>query len=177
MPVYADVILLLILIICLWTDLRERRIYNKVVIPAAAAGIIIQTAQHGLPGLKSGLAGCGLGLLLFLLPFALGGLGAGDVKLLGAVGALKGSLFVIYTALGTALAGGVIAFFILLRHRRLGATVKRLVFSLGFFLGGGSTGRKGALLLLERTPYSSLFPYGAAIFLGSIFAYFCCGFL
>jgi len=175
--VYADVVLLLTLIICLWTDLRERRIYNKVVLSAAAAGILLQTAQHGLPGLKSGLAGCGLGLLLFFLPFALGGLGAGDVKLLGAVGALKGPLFVIFTALGTALAGGVIAVFILIGQRRLWATVKRLSCALGICLGGRSVGRKAALLLLERTPYSSLFPYGAAIFLGAVLAYFYCIFL
>lgn len=175
MPV--DFLLLSMLIICLWTDLKERKIYNKVVFPAAAAGVLIQFVQAGLPGLKAGLAGCGLGVLLFFLPFALGGLGAGDVKLLGAVGALKGPLFVVYTALGTALAGGVIALLILIQRRLLWTTVKRLGIALGLFLGGGASGRKGAFLLLERTPYSSLFPYGAAIFLGSIFAYCCRCFL
>lgn len=169
MTVPADVVLLTLLSVCLYTDLRERKIYNKVVFPAVAVGLILSTAQHGISGLISGASGLGMGILLFLLPFALGGLGAGDVKLLGAVGALKGPLFVCYAALGTALTGGVIAIGVLIRQRRVWATVKRLAFAGALFLcrKKGS----GALLMLERTPYSALFPYGAAIFLGTILAY------
>jgi prepilin peptidase CpaA len=93
LEVLADFVLLIVILICLVTDLRERRIYNKIVFPAVAAGIILNTAQFGLPGLRTSITGLLIGVMLFIVPFALGGLGAGDVKLLGAVGALKGPPF------------------------------------------------------------------------------------
>lgn len=171
MAVLTDVILLLVLIICLYTDLKEHKIYNKVVFPAAAAGIIYYSVQHGLSGLKFSVPGLGLGMLLFFLPYVLGGLGAGDVKLLGAVGALKGPLFVFRAALGTALVGGLIALVILFWRQQLWGTLKRLALVWGIFLLGRCSSTRRALLLLERTPYSSRFPYGVAIFLGTLLAY------
>jgi prepilin peptidase CpaA len=168
LAVLADLAILIVILICLITDLRERKIYNKVVFPAAAAGIILNTAHQGLPGLRTSITGLLAGVLIFIVPFALGGLGAGDVKLLGAVGALKGPLFALYTALATALIGGVIAILVLLGQRRLLSTLKRLGVALGVLVGGGG---KGALLFIDRTPYSSLIPYGLAIFLGTIAAY------
>ena len=165
LAVLADLAILIVILICLITDLRERKIYNKVVLPAAAAGIILNTAHQGLPGLRTSITGLLAGVLIFIVPFALGGLGAGDVKLLGAVGALKGPLFALYTALATALIGGVIAILVLLWQSRLLSTLKRL----GVALVGG--GGKEALRFIDRTPYSSLIPYGLAIFLGTIAAY------
>jgi prepilin peptidase CpaA len=169
LEVLADFVLLIVILICLVTDLRERRIYNKIVFPAVAAGIILNTAQFGLPGLRTSITGLLIGVMLFIVPFALGGLGAGDVKLLGAVGALKGPLFVLYAALGTALFGGVLAVLVLIWQSRVFSTLRRLGTALGVLVGGG--GAKGAALFVERTPYSSLIPYGLPIFLGTIAAY------
>ncbi|HHV34461.1 MAG TPA: prepilin peptidase [Syntrophomonadaceae bacterium] len=168
LAVLADLVLFIVILICLITDLRERKIYNKVVFPAAAVGIIVNTAHLGLPGLWTSIGGLITGVLIFIVPFAMGGLGAGDVKLLGAVGALKGPLFALYTALGTALIGGVIALLVLLWQSRLLSTLKRLGAAVGVLVGGGG---KTALLFIDRTPYSSLIPYGLAIFLGTIAAY------
>ncbi len=165
----ADLVLFIVILACLITDLRERKIYNKVLFPAVAAGIILNTAHLGLPGMRTSIAGLITGILLFLVPFALGGLGAGDVKLLGAVGALKGPLFAVYTALGTALIGGVLALLVLLWQSKLLSALKRLGMAVAVLLRGG--GSRGALLLLERTPYSSFIPYGLPIFLGTIAAY------
>lgn len=170
MAVLINAILIIVLVICLYTDLRKRKIYNMVVFPAAALGIILNSAQHGLSGLKFSAAGLGLGVLIFIVPFALGGMGAGDVKLLGTVGALKGPLFVFQAALGTALAGGVIALGILIWRRQLWGAVKRIALACALFLGVRRRNRD-AFLLLDRKPYSSLFPYGAAIFIGTLLAY------
>ena len=169
LAVLADLVLLILIMTCLITDLRERKIYNKVVFPAVAAGIVLNTAQLGLPGLRTSIAGFITGILIFLVPFALGGLGAGDVKLLGSVGALKGPLFAIYAALAAALIGGVLALLVLLWQRKLLSTLKRLGMAIFILLRGG--GSSVAQLLLERTPYSSLIPYGLPIFLGTIAAY------
>lgn len=171
MSLFVDIILMLMIVICLYTDLKNRRIYNKVVLPAAAGGIFFHTAWHGLPGLKFSLIGLTAGLLVFLVPFALGGLGAGDVKLLGAIGALKGSLFVFQAALGSAVAGGLIALVILLRRRALFSALKRLIYAAAMLFVFRKRSGSAALLLLDREPLSCVFPYGAAIFLGTIIAY------
>lgn len=170
MALMMDTILITVLAICLYTDLSKRKIYNIVVFPAAALGIALNTVWHGLPGLKFSAAGFSLGVMIFIIPCALGGMGAGDVKLLGTVGALKGPLFVFHAALGTAMTGGLIALGILIWKRRLLDAVGRIAMACALLLGVRR--RVGeAFSLLERNPCSSFLPYGAAIFLGTLLAY------
>ncbi len=91
------------------TDLRSRRIPNVLTFGGAAAALIF----HGLMPQGHGLASAGLGwvvgVAIFFIPFALGGLGAGDVKLLGALGAWLGPVDALWVALYTGVAGGVLA--------------------------------------------------------------------
>jgi prepilin peptidase CpaA len=61
-----------------------------------------------------------VGLGLFILPFMLGGIGGGDVKLFAALGAWMGAELVAYIGLFAAVAGGIMAFFILLRRGGFG---------------------------------------------------------
>ncbi|MFZ0963907.1 MAG: A24 family peptidase [Terriglobia bacterium] len=73
-----------------WVDWRIRKIPNWLGIPALVAGLALSAALGGAPGLKSSLEGAGIGLGV-LLPFVLArGLGAGDWKLMGALGAYLG---------------------------------------------------------------------------------------
>ncbi len=100
-----------------WCDLRTRRIPNVLTFPAAVLGLITAIASHGGLGALSSAAGLLVGLLLFCPLFALKGLGAGDVKLLGALGAWLGTTAVLMVAFYTALAGGVLAIALIVRHR------------------------------------------------------------
>jgi prepilin peptidase CpaA len=93
---------------CAW-DLRTRRIPQVLTLGGAIAGLAYHVAVGGWPAAVPSLAGWGVGLLLFLIPFALGGLGGGDVKLLGALGAWLGVTNVVWLALYTGVAGGVFA--------------------------------------------------------------------
>ena len=88
------------------TDLHGRRISNRWLLVCALAAAALQAA-HGayLPALLGGVVG---GAVL-IVPFWLGGMGAGDVKLLAAVGLALGLSGVILVALLTAVAGGVLA--------------------------------------------------------------------
>ena len=91
------------------TDLRSRRIPNKLTFPAAALAILFHLAAEGP---KAGAVSAGawlLGVLLFAPFFLTGGLGAGDLKLLGAIGAWLGPWPVVWVALYGAIAGGVLA--------------------------------------------------------------------
>jgi len=160
-------LLWIIVLISLYTDLKERKIYNKVVIPGMALGLALNGWQDGTAGIFFSLKGLLLGLGLFFLPFLLGGIGAGDVKLLGAVGAVKGPLFVAWTGLGTGVAGGVIALVILIRRGQLSASLKRIGFSLFLFLGGA---KERSFQALDKGEFSGAFPYGMAIALGVLAA-------
>ncbi len=92
-----------------WTDWRFRRIPNWLTVPALVAGIAVNSLAAGWPGAKESLLGVGLGLGL-LLPFVLiRSLGAGDWKLVGALGAFLGPSRLITVLLGTILVAGLMA--------------------------------------------------------------------
>jgi len=106
-------------------------------------------------------------MALLIIPFAIGGVGAGDVKLLGIVGALKGSTFAVYTFLGMAIWGGIIAIIYLARRRQIKATVCRLKQYLCLM----PLGIEYSISNLNRQEISIYYPYGVAIGLGVITAY------
>ncbi len=90
-------------------DMRTQRIPNGLTLPPLALGFVLNGMRGGSHGLLFSFEGLGIAGV-FLLFWALGGgLGAGDVKLLGAVGALMGPSFALWTLLGSALAGGLLA--------------------------------------------------------------------
>lgn len=82
--------LIAVALVCTVTDLWKGRIYNAVTYTAMIAGAILQIALHGGPGVWLALGGFAVGFFPAFLLFALGGLGGGDVKLLGAIGILAG---------------------------------------------------------------------------------------
>ena len=68
-------------------DLRSRRIPNALTFGAAAAALVFAATTAGLGGLETSAGGWVTGAALFFPFFALRGMGAGDVKLLAALGA------------------------------------------------------------------------------------------
>ena len=91
------------------TDLQSRRIPNWLTFGAAAAALVFHTAAPTGGGLMFAAAGWLVGALILFLPFALRGLGGGDVKLVAALGAWLGPANVIWLALYAGVAGGVMA--------------------------------------------------------------------
>src|SRR5215470_4328671 len=89
-PVLLVCATLAFVVACIVVDVRERRIPNALSAPAIVLGIVINGLLFGSSGMIAGLAGFGLALAILIVPFALGGIGAGDVKMMGAVGALLG---------------------------------------------------------------------------------------
>src|SRR6185436_3487459 len=91
------------------TDLRSRRIPNVLTFGAAAAAFVYAAWSGGWWGLGNSALGWLIGGMAFIVPFALGGLGGGDIKLLAAIGAWLGPAGALYVALYTGVAGGVMA--------------------------------------------------------------------
>lgn len=100
---------------CFW-DVRTHRVPNVLTFGTALAGLV----AHGVTGGTAAVAASGggwlLGLVLFMPFYLLGGLGAGDVKLLAALGAWLGPRDIVWVALYGALAGGVLAVVVSFAH-------------------------------------------------------------
>jgi prepilin peptidase CpaA len=108
------------------TDLRTRRIPNVLTFGAALAGLLYQSATGGVEGLGQAVFGWLLGAVVFLLPFALGGLGGGDVKLIAALGAWLGPIDAVWLVLYTGIAGGVMALGVSAFYGYLGTAVQNI---------------------------------------------------
>jgi len=90
-------------------DITTRRIPNVLTFGAAIAALLVHGYLEGWTGLGTPLLGWVVGAALFFPFFALCGMGAGDVKLLAAVGAWLGPVATVWVALYTGIAGGVMA--------------------------------------------------------------------
>ena len=88
-------------------------------------GLVCHLLNGGLNGLFFSMIGLLLGIALFSLPYLFGGMGAGDVKLMGAVGSLLGPKGVFMAFIFTAIIGGIYAIVILTLHGLLKETFKR----------------------------------------------------
>ena len=89
-------------------DLRTRRIPNALTFGAALAALLFHRVTGGYDGAMTAAGGWVVGLFLFLPFFALRGMGGGDVKLLAALGAWLGPQQVLWLAIYTGIAGGVL---------------------------------------------------------------------
>jgi prepilin peptidase CpaA len=107
-------------------DLKSRRIPNVVTGPAILAGLLLHLALDGFHGLGSSLAAGLLCGVIFLIFYLAGGMGAGDVKLITAVGCLAGFASVPYLLILTALTGGVMGVAVALLHGQLKSVLKNV---------------------------------------------------
>lgn len=96
-----------------WGDLRTHRIPNYLTLGTALAGLGFQFGVHGWPGLLQGFLGLGLGFALLIGFYLKGGMGAGDVKALAALGAWLGPVSTLYLFVYMGLAGVPLIFFYL----------------------------------------------------------------
>jgi prepilin peptidase CpaA len=144
-------------------DVKSRRIPNWLTGLGALLGFVIHGVGEGAHGILASVEGLLLGVV-FLAPFYLkGGMGAGDVKLMGAIGALLGPKGVFLAFLFSALAGGLCGVFLLAVRGCLGETVGRF----------GAMARlfrySGRIEYLRPTEKESgvLIPYGVPIAVGT----------
>ncbi len=107
-------------------DLRSRRIPNALTLGAPVVAVAMQAALNGWHGVFLAASGWAVGVALFFPLFALGGMGAGDVKLLGAFGAWLGPVGALWTGLYGAVAGGIMAVAVALARGYASTAMKNL---------------------------------------------------
>ncbi len=142
-------------------------------LPAIVLGLILHGIDGRGGGLLFSLTGLFLGIGFLFIPYALGGMGAGDVKFLGAIGALQGPERVVLIFLYTAFVGGVMALVIAMQRK---AAARNPVFS---FRG---VWENIVNLVLTRPPLKTVLipeevkgvkmPYGVAIGIGTLLVLF-----
>lgn len=144
-------------------DVRYRRIPNVFVLATFAAGIAMNGIFGGLAGIFASVAGCALGFALMFMLHVFGAMGAGDVKLFAAIGAVTGAHLVLPTFLVVVLTGGLLAIVSIIRSGMVMATMHRV---LQIFVGMLPGWQMPKFAVPTDRRYT--IPYGVAITLGSI---------
>ena len=144
-------------------DVRYRRIPNAFVLATLAGGIAMNAIFGGLPGISASIAGCVLGFVLMFMLHVFGAMGAGDVKLFAAIGAVTGAHLVVPTFLVVILTGGLLAIISIIRSGMVVTTMHRV---LQIFVGMLPGWQMPKFAVPVDRKYT--IPYGVAITLGSI---------
>jgi prepilin peptidase CpaA len=140
-------------------DWRYRRIPNWLTVPGLVVGIVVNTVLNGWPGAKASLLGAGLGLLI-LLPFVLiRALGAGDFKLVGALGAFLGPGRLVDMLIVSMLVAGLMAAVLIVYKGRVRQSLRNMGQMLGSFLRLRLPGSEVSL----DNPESVKIPFGVAV--------------
>lgn len=155
-------ILFALVVVSAWFDVARSRIPDAITLPALGAGLALSGLAGGLSGsapcLRDAVLGALLGGGLLAVPWMLGGMGPGDVKLMAAVGALAGVSLALRALVLSALAGAAMGLGSVILKGRLAETL-------------GRTLRLAALRPLPaggRPPVT--IPFGLAIGIGTTWA-------
>ncbi|MDP2101736.1 MAG: prepilin peptidase [Methylotenera sp.] len=157
-------------------DIRSRRIPNKLVLMGVLIGVALNgllptgtgfnSAVPGGLGWLVALQGLGVGMAVFLPIYWLRAMGAGDVKLMGMVGAFLGPTDILGVVLATFIAGGIMALVVVIRSRQLSGLLRNVRLML---TGGMVNMSAGRLPLMNDLPVSvGKLPYAVAITVGTL---------
>ena len=149
-------------------DTQQHRIPNWLTYPGLVLGLGLRSLLFGWKGLLSSLAGCLLAGGVMFLFYVVRAMGAGDVKLMAAIGALVGPSEATAVLLATAIFGGVLAIAYALYRRRMIATLKNVGSVLRFHAWAGAQAHPELNL---DNPSALRMPYGVAIALGTLYAF------
>lgn len=108
------------------TDIARGKIYNWLTLPGMIGGLAAMAVVSGWAGALDSLGGIGLGFLLYGVLFFMGAMGAGDVKMLMALGAWGGWQFALHTGVLGIFIGGAVALVLLIATGRIGGFLRRI---------------------------------------------------
>jgi prepilin peptidase CpaA len=167
MPLAAETMKLILLApmatFIMYYDVRYRRIPNVLVLATLIGGLAINTSLAGFGGTISSLEGFALAFIPMFLIHLFGAMGAGDVKLFGAVGAVLGVAMVPMTFIIVVMLGAALAVYSMLRSGTVFSTLHGVLRIVVGILPGWEMPRFAIPADRKHT-----IPYGVAIMLGSL---------
>lgn len=153
-----------------WLDWRSRRIPNWLTVSGFFVGLGINGIVSGWAGVKGGLEGAGIALAVLIAPVALRGIGAGDLKLMIALGACLGPWKFVNVLLVSIFIAGAMAIVEMVRRRRVKETFSNLAVLVRAFVTFGMGARESLVTLDD--PGSLRLPFGVAIALAMVVVVF-----
>lgn len=156
-----------IVLVAAATDLRSRRIPNWLTLSGVCAGLLMNYFISGLPGIRTSLSGMLLGFGAYFVLYCLRAMGAGDVKLMAAVGAIVGPANWVAVFIATAVAGGVLAVALMIWKGRVKETLGNTLFIFGELLQFRAPHKKRTHLDV-KDPRALNMPHGVAIAAGTV---------
>jgi prepilin peptidase CpaA len=164
------------LVVAAVIDGKQLKVPNWLTFPMIASGWAVNTLLFGWEGLGASLLGTVVGLALLLPAYAIGGMGAGDVKLLAGVGAWVGSSVTFYAFCLSAIVGAVIAVAMVLCRRSWTKHKNQFLLIMNEIATVGNP-TELATIAAERKSSMLLLPYGIPIAIGTILYFFWTGML
>lgn len=150
-----------------WIDWRQHKVPNWLTATIALAGLLVQCKFNGWSGLGSGLGGLVAGFGLLIVPWAMHGMGAGDVKLMAAIGAWFGPWMTLVSfAVGAVLGGAIAVGMILLSGKTQFAIVN--LQAIGYKMTHKETFFSDYASAKGFGHTSQLLPYGVPLTIGSL---------
>jgi prepilin peptidase CpaA len=164
------------LVVAAVIDGWQLRVPNWLTFPMILSGWVFGIATAGWGGLQDSLLGTLVGLALLLPAYAIGGMGAGDVKLLAGVGAWVGAATTFYAFCVSAVIGGVIALAMVLLRHSWKQHQQQFLKIIGEVVTIGNPTELAAIAG-QRKSSMLLLPYGIPIAIGTIAYFFWAGLL
>jgi prepilin peptidase CpaA len=162
MPVTTVCVIAIALVACVW-DVKSARIPNWLTFTAAVAAVVFHALAPQGHGLGAAVGGLLLGLAIFFPLFALRAMGAGDIKLLAALGAWIGWSQVFWVAMYASVAGGVLAIVVMLARGHFWKGLQNIRTLLTFWMIAGVKPLPSVSL---DDPKSVRLPYAVPIAVG-----------
>jgi prepilin peptidase CpaA len=171
-PLPIVVSVLVFVATCMVSDTATRRIPNAICGVAAVVGFALNALYFGSKGLGTSMLGAGATMSPLVLPFVLGGIGGGDVKMMGAVGTLVGMRVGMNALAIGVVFGGVLMLVHLARRGRLAEKT----LATGSMVSRAFAGRSlDALRLSADSPGAVSLPYSIPLGFGTAAALACAG--
>lgn len=111
--------IIILLILALKSDIKTYKIKNNIVLPFIVIGFLTNMYLDGIAGILFSFKGMAFPIITLIIFFVLRMLGAGDIKLFSAIGAIMGLEFVLYTIVYSFLAGGVISLVLIIIRKNV----------------------------------------------------------
>jgi prepilin peptidase CpaA len=157
-------------------DFFYRKVNNCITLPLIISGTIYQSAQWGVSGFLDSTVAVLVATGFLIIPFLMGGLGGGDVKLLAGVGAWVLLPDIVWIFIIAGLLAGVCGFALsLLKHRSLYSTMTEVLVlryrmaNVGAELDGEAWGKQK---VTEGQPKRNLIPFALLIAIGTMLRFF-----